>query len=281
MFLNSYGINSYYKSMNSYYNFLKSSEKLSSGLRINRASDDISGLTISEKLRSTSRGFAQSQRNIMDGISMVKTADGGLSGISDTLIKMKELSIQASSGSYNSDNLQIINNEFNQLKETINTISKSNKFNSINLLNSNDTVKIQIGNSSSDKIDIKLSEVNSNTLNLNSLSLSTSHDASNALSAIDESIKQVNKVRAEFGAKQNALEHTYENITENYINTMASESRIRDLNYAKEMINYTSFKILQHSSYAVMLMNAEKLQSNNLFLLQMNYNYENFGRKRT
>jgi flagellin len=216
-------------------NASKSMEKLSSGLRINRAADDAAGLSISEKMRAQIRGLEQGTRNAQDGISMIQTAEGGLNEIHSILQRMRELAVQASNGTNASEDLTAIKDEMDELVNEIDHIAESTNFNGTNLLkNSSDTITLQIGYSDQtyDKLDIDLTAIQSDAASLTVDSLDVTSDANGAITSIDTAIANVSSFRSKLGAYQNRLEHTINNLQTTAENMTASESRIRDVDYA-------------------------------------------------
>ncbi|MFC5448786.1 flagellin N-terminal helical domain-containing protein [Paenibacillus aestuarii] len=228
----------------------KSAEKLSSGLRINRAADDAAGLSISEKMRAQIKSLNQAERNAQDGVSLVQTAEGAMNEVSDMLTRMKELATQASNGTYNASDLAAMDNEYQKLAATItNDIPSNTKFNGINLLNGNSDVAIQTGDNSSDTVSIKLSSVNLTSISFGSL---TGGGAASELAAVDTAIGTVNTARSELGATQNQLEHRINNIASTSENLQGAESRIRDTDMASEMMKYSKYNILQQASTSML-----------------------------
>ncbi|MFC0212904.1 flagellin [Paenibacillus chartarius] len=228
----------------------KSSEKLSSGYRINRAADDAAGLSISEKMRAQIRSLGQSQRNTQDGISLVQTAEGAMNEVSDMLTRMKELATQASNGTYNTSDLTSIQNEYTALSNAISNIASNTKFNGINLLNSTNSVTIQAGDTSSMTVTVSLQNISSVSSSVGAVSSQSA--ASSALASIDTQIGVVNAARSALGAAQNQLEHTYNNLGATKENLQAAESRIRDTDMADEMMTYTKFNILQQAANSML-----------------------------
>jgi len=214
----------------------KNMEKLSSGLRINRAADDAAGLSISEKMRGQIRGLDQAQRNSQDGISLVQTAEGAMTEISDMLVRMKELYVQDANGTYNTTDKANIAAELTQLTEEIARIQTNTKFNDIDLFNGG-AVNIQTGHTSADKLTITLAS---------SITVGTTLDA------ISTTIDQVSTARASLGAFQNRLEHTVNNVGATSENLQAAESRIRDTDMAKEMVALSKNNILLQASQAML-----------------------------
>lgn len=252
-------INHNLNAMNSHRNLVsnnvaqgKSSEKLASGYRINRAADDAAGLSISEKMRAQIKSLNQAQANAQDGVSLVQTAEGAMSEVSDMLTRMKELAVKANNGTYNASDLASMDAEFQKLDTAINDIASKTNFNGINLLNSgSSTVSIQTGPNSADVVTISLQDIQSSTLGINNLALSSA-SSSAALSAIDTAIGKVNTARSEFGSVQNQLEHVGNNLAATAENLQAAEARIRDVDMAKEMMTYTKLNILQQASTAML-----------------------------
>ncbi|CAM3692796.1 flagellin [Cohnella lubricantis] len=245
----------------------KSSEKLSSGYRINRAADDAAGLSISEKMRAQIKSLNQASRNAQDGVSLVQTAEGAMNEVSDMLGRMKELATQASNGTYNASDLVAMDKEYQALKGAIDSIATNTKFNGVTLLSGGSAVTIQTGDTAAMTVTVTLADANISTLTsglTTSLSAST---ASGELAAIDTAINTVNNARSALGATQNRLEHTYNNLGTTSENLQAAESRIRDTDMASEMMSYTKFNILQQASTA-MLAQANQAPQGVLQLLQ-------------
>jgi len=229
----------------------KSSEKLSSGYRINRAADDAAGLSISEKMRAQVRAMNQGMRNAQDGISLVQTAEGAMNEISDMLGRMKELAVQASNTTYNASDLASMNAEYGALTSAATEIAKTAEFNGIKLLDgTGGKINIQLGGKETEIIEVDLAKVNVSALGLGGLTDATAVKAE--LKAVDTAIGSVNAARSTLGAFQNRLEHMYNNIGTTAENLQAAESRIRDTDMAKEMMSYTKFNILQQASTAML-----------------------------
>jgi flagellin len=229
----------------------KSSEKLSSGYRINRAADDAAGLSISEKMRAQIKSLNQAARNALDGVSLVQTAEGAMNEVSDILGRMKELATQAANGTYNSSDLAALDNEYQKLAATIKTdIPTNTKFNGISLLNTNTDISIQTGDNAADQVLIKLSAANISGLAF--VGITTQASAATELSAVDKAIGTVNDARSELGASQNQLEHRVNNNRNTAENLQGAESRIRDTDMAAEMMTYTKFNILQQAATAML-----------------------------
>ena len=245
----------------------KSIEKLSSGYRINRAGDDAAGLAISEKMRAQIRGLDQGSTNAQDGVSMVQTTEGALTETHSMLQRLKTLATQSANGTYSATDRKLIQKEVDQLKSEINRISSQTDFNGTKVLNGSATIKFQVGNKGGQYISVKLTAMNCLALSITDLSLSTQDKASAAMNAIDKAINKVSEHRATLGAVQNRLEHTI-NATDNTSeNIQAAESRIRDTDMAKEMMNYTKNNILTQAAQS-MLAQANQAPNQVLSLLQ-------------
>lgn len=230
----------------------KSMEKLSSGLRINRAGDDAAGLAISEKMRGQIRGLDQAAKNAQDGVSLIQTAEGALNETHAILQRMRELSVQASSETYETEDIGQIQKELTALSEEITNIATNTKFNGKNLLNGGSTHEIAIG-ANDESLTISVGDAALGTLI--SVAASTVVDRGTAqtfLEAVDVGIGLVSDNRAALGAVQNRLEHTINNVTNASENLTAAESRIRDVDMAKEMMEQTKNSILSQAAQAML-----------------------------
>ncbi len=251
----------------------KSLEKLSSGYRINRAGDDAAGLAISEKMRGQISGLKQASRNAQDGISLIQTAEGALQETHSILQRMRELSVQSSNGTYQDTvDRENIDKEVQALKSEVDRISTSTHYNGIQLLNGDidsTGVTFQIGaNGSADQsVTLTVADQSSTGLGINGIDLTTRTDANAAISTIDAAINLVSGTRADLGALQNRLEHTINNLGVASENLTASESRIRDVDMAEEMMSYTKNNILTQAAQS-MLAQANTLPQGVLSLLQ-------------
>jgi len=232
----------------------RSLERLSSGLRITRASDDAAGLAISERFRADIRSLAQAERNAMDGVSMLQVAEGALHEVSSILIRMRELAIQASNGTLGDSEREALDKEFQALIEEIDRIASVTEFNGTKMLLSQVEVTFQIGidNTSSDRISVSGADVTSSGLSLGSLEIKSASNAQASLSAIDEAINTVSTTRASFGAAQNRLESAIRSIRVAIENTSAAESRIRDVDVAAETAELTRNQVLQQAGISVL-----------------------------
>ena len=229
----------------------KSMEKLSSGLRINRAADDAAGLAISEKMRGQIKGLTQAQRNAQDGISYIQTMEGALNEVSDMLTRAKELCVQKENGTYSSSDTQNITDELSALKAEIDNIIDNTKFNGITL---GASVKIQI------------SDANGGTYTVGANG-KPSISGITTLTDVENAITATSTARAKLGAEQNRLEHISNNLGTTVENLTASESRIRDTDMASEMSKFSSKNIITQASQA-MLAQANQLQQSVLSLLR-------------
>jgi flagellin len=227
----------------------KSMARLSSGYRINNASDDAAGLGISESMRSQIRGLAQAQKNIQDGSSMVQTAEGNLDEVHSMLQRVRELAVQYKNGSLDDTARSAIQNEVNQLGSEIDRIGSSASFNGIDLLNGATTVSFQVGANDGQEISVNLVDLG-NTVGTSYTTLSTTGTAD--ISEIDAAITAISTARSEFGAVQNRLDHSLSVAGTYQENLTAAESRIRDVDMADEMVSLTKNQILQQAGMSML-----------------------------
>ncbi|MBE3574453.1 MAG: flagellin FliC [Firmicutes bacterium] len=236
----------------------KAMERLSSGLRINRAADDAAGLAISEKLRSQVRGLNQGIRNAQDGISLIQTAEGALNETHSILQRMRELAVQSANGTYTDSDRANIQAEFQQLQTEIQRIADQTQFNGMTLLNSTtfsvSGIDFQVGANQNQVINAKIDIMTADSLGISTatIAISTAASAQDAIVAIDSAIQLVSTNRANLGAVQNRLEHTIANLGVAAENLTASESRIRDADMGQEMVNFTRAQILQQAGTAML-----------------------------
>ncbi len=236
--------------------FGKSMEKLSSGLRINRAGDDAAGLAISENLKADIRSLNQASRNAADGISLVQTAEGALDEVSNILLRMKELAEQSLNGTLTDTDRGYLDSEFTALTNEIDRIAAGTQFNGVNVLDGSLAVDIQvgIGTTTNDSVDVTLSD----NMNAAGIGLSGSGGidsvtaATTAMTEIDDSIANVVEARGDFGAIQNRLETSIRNINMTSENLSAANSRIRDVDVASETSMMTSHQILQQAGVSML-----------------------------
>ncbi|MEM7199169.1 MAG: flagellin [Planctomycetota bacterium] len=230
--------------------------RLSTGLRIATAADDAAGLAISERLRAQIRSVEQAKRNGNDGISLVQTAEGALNEVNSILIRLRELSIQSANGSVSNQDKETLDQEFSSLVSEVNRIGRSTEFNGIKLLDgSSSSVSFQIGfgtNNSVDSLQVSLDVTLSTSLSLNSLDIGSGGDTSTAIAQIDSAINTVSSVRGRFGAVQNRLNSTINNLAVQSENLSAAESRIRDVDVARETALLTRNSILQQASISIL-----------------------------
>ncbi|MFD2671987.1 flagellin N-terminal helical domain-containing protein [Marinicrinis sediminis] len=217
----------------------KSMEKLSSGLRINRAADDAAGLSVSELMRGQIRGLQQAQRNAQDGISFVQTAEGAMNEVSAMLVRMKELNVQKASGTYSTEDKANIDAELNQLGKQIDSIVDDTKFNGTAITTGASIVVLD-----NDSTKIQISGIT--TTSIKGLT------SASATSVIETAIKATSTERAKLGAVQNRLEYTSNNLGTTIENLSAAESRVRDTDMAKEMVDLTKKNILLQASQAML-----------------------------
>ena len=249
----------------------KSTEKLSSGYRINRAADDAAGLAISEKMRKQIRGLTQASTNAQDGISVVQTAEGAMNEVHDMLQRMNELAVKAANGTNTSLDRGNINDEVSQLKTEIDRVATTTKFNGMALLDKTFKESLQVGseNDVAQQIEIDLTDkdVSTGTLGVDNVDVSTLGGAQSAIDDISGAIDTLSKTRSYLGAIQNRLEHTINNLDNVVENTTAAESRIRDTDMATEMVKYSNTNILAQAGQA-MLAQSNQANQGVLALLQ-------------
>ena len=248
----------------------KSTEKLSSGYRINRAADDAAGLSISEKMRSQIRGLNKASSNAQDGISLIQTAEGALNETHSILQRMNELATQAANDTNTSIDRTAIQSEMDALVSEIDRIRSTTQFNSQNLLDGSFKNKnLQVGSLSGQNIKIDIDNMNANSLGVEStdVQVDTFTNAGTAMDNIQAAIDTVSTQRANLGALQNRLEHTVNNLDNVSENTQTAESRIRDTDMASEMVQYSSTSIIQQAGQS-MLAQANSQTQGVLSLLQ-------------
>ena len=228
--------------------------RLSSGLRIVSAADDAAGLGISERMRAQVRSLTQAQRNANDGISLVQTAEGALNEVSNILIRMRELAIEANNGTTSDADKDTLDQEFQDLISEIDRIAGSTDFNGKDLLNAASTVDFQVGSgtSANDTISVALSSVMGSDLGVDSLDISSAGSATTAIDAIDVAIDTVTSSRGDLGAAQNRLQSTITNLGVHIESLSAAESRIRDVDVAFETADLTRNSILQQAALSIL-----------------------------
>lgn len=234
----------------------KSLEKLSSGYRINRAADDAAGLAISEKMRNQIRGLEQANKNALDGISLIQTAEGALNETHAMLQRMGELYTQAANEVLTSTDTDKIQAEINQLVEQIDAIASQTSFNTKNLLGDSApaSLTLQVGANSGETITLSLTKATADELGIGTLTAldGTNATATGNLDLVQDAINTVSEIRSNLGAVQNRLEHTINNLGTTSENLQSAESRIRDVDMAKEMSESTKTNILQQAATAML-----------------------------
>jgi flagellin len=255
----------------------KNMEKLSSGMRINRAGDDASGLAVSEKMRSQIRGVQRASKNGLDGISFIQTAEGYLQSSQDIIQRLRELAVQASNGIYTAEDRMQIQVEVSQLVDEIDRIASHAQFNGLNMLtgrfaretgeniitgsmwfhigaNMDQRERVYIGTMTAKALGVK--NVGDDTI----MTLSSPDNANRSIGVLDAALKKVNKQRADLGAYQNRLEHAIRGIDIGAENLQAAESRIRDADMASEMVEFTKNRILSQAGNAMLAQANQKTQ---------------------
>jgi len=279
-----------HRNMNMHWQMMqRSMERLSSGMRINRAADDPAGLAISERMRAQIRGLKQASRNAQAAISLLQVAEGALNETSSMLQRIRELCVQAATGTNSPEDLEAIQMEIEQLLAQIDRISSDTQFNTMPLFDRSDATdtkdggqattvdnetamaqaagavfRIQIGANAGQYMEIRLGNMSTQALGISNLDVRV--DADNAISVVDKAIQRVASERSSIGAYQNRLEHTINNLEQTALNLQAAESRIRDADLAEEMMNYTRHNILYQVAMA-MLAQANMAQQSILQLL--------------
>ncbi|MDR0998666.1 MAG: flagellin [Treponema sp.] len=256
-------------------NVARSIEKLSSGLRINRAGDDASGLAVSEKMRSQIRGLNQAERNIQNGVSFIQTTEGYLQETQDILHRLRELSVQSANGIYSDEDRVQIQVEVSQLVDEVNRIASHAQFNGMNLLTGafsreegNRTMLLQVGANMDQNEQIFIGNMTASALGLQnvqgeegSVSIASPEQANAAIGTVDEALRQLSKQRADLGAYQNRFEMAAQGIAIASENLQAAESRIRDADMASEMVNFSKDSILSQAGSAMLAQANVRTQS--------------------
>ncbi|MDR2486207.1 MAG: flagellin [Treponema sp.] len=256
----------------------KNMEKLTSGLRINRAGDDASGLAVSEKFRSQIRGLNQASANAANGISFIQTTEGYLQETQDILHRVRELAVQSANGIYTEEDRMQIQVEVSQLVDEVDRIASHAQFNGLNMLtgryarqDGDNTVTasmwLHVGANIDQRKQVYIGTMTASSLLVRSaedqsiIKLDTMDDANRAIGTLDEALKKVSKQRADLGAYQNRLEHTIAGLDIGAENFQASESRIRDTDMAKQMVSYTRDQILSQAGTAMLAQANQRTQS--------------------
>jgi len=230
-------------------------QRLSSGLRITRASDDAAGLAISENFRAEVRGLTQASRNANDGISLLQVAEGALNETSGLLVRMRELAVQSANGTLGSTERNTINDEFQDLASEITRIANVTSFNGISILNTSGSITFQVGSegTSSDTISVSGVQATATAVGIGtSVSVSTASGATGALGTLDSAISTVASLRAGFGTVQNRLESTIRSLAVAIENTASAESQIRDVDFASETAELTRSQVLQQAGVSIL-----------------------------
>lgn len=231
----------------------KSTEKLSSGYRINRAADDAAGLSISEKMRSQIRGLNKASSNAQDGISAIQTAEGALNEAHSILQRMNELATQSANDTNTTADRTAVQSEVNALSKELSRIASTTQFNTQNLLDGKFSgKKLQVGALEGQQISIKIAAMNAKALGVDSLDVKSFTKAGTAMTAIQKAISKVSGQRSDLGALQNRLEHTVNNLDNVAENTQTAESRIRDTDMASEMVQYSATSIIQQAGQSML-----------------------------
>lgn len=244
-------------------NNAKLAEKLSSGYRINRGADDAAGLSISEKMRRQIRGLNQAVMNAQDGISMVQSAEGALQQMHEIVQRGNELAIKAANGTMSDEDRELLDKEFQQIKNALDDASHNTVFNEMKLFPSdgekpsgtsstNHIIKFQVGAETGVTIDTKLYNMDAKSLGLEDTNVKTEDDADQAIDDLKQALEDISKVRGYYGSIQNRLEHTVNNLNNVIENTTAAESLIRDSDMAKTMVQYANSNILLQAGQAVL-----------------------------
>jgi flagellin len=255
---------------------MQSMEKLASGLRINKAGDDASGLAVSEKMRSQIRGLNQAVRNIEDGVSFIQTTEGYLQESQDILHRVRELSVQAANGIYSSEDRMQIQVEVSQLVDEINRIASHAQFNGMNILTgrfaegsaTGDVMQLQVGANMDQNERIQIGTMTAQALGLANeqgaggmVTISSVEEANRTIGIVDDALKRVNKQRADLGAYQNRFEMASKGVAIAAENLQAAESQIRDANMASQMVEYTKNSILTQAGTAMLVQANMRTQS--------------------
>jgi len=248
-----------------------SMEKLATGLRITRAGDNAAGLAVSEKMRTQIRGLNQATRNINDGVSFVQTTEGYLNGTTESLQRIRELSVQAANGIYTDEDRAYMQVEVDQLVSEVNRIASQAQFNGMNILDGafgegSNGLRIQMGANQDQNTTMFVGDMSAGALGVEGVSLATADEANTAIRTIDAALTQVNSQRADLGAYQNRLEIASRGQAIASENLQASESQIRDLDMAQGMVNFTREQILSQAGTA-MLAHANQMSGSVLRLI--------------
>ncbi|SHH94483.1 flagellin Hag [Virgibacillus chiguensis] len=229
-------------------------EKLSSGLKINKAGDDAAGLAISEKMRGQIRGLEMAQKNAQDGISLAQTAEGAMNETHAILQRMRELAVQSSNDTNTEQDRKELQKEVDQLKSALDDISTDTEFNTQKLLDGSFEATFHVGANEGQNLSLEIGDMSSSSesLNVNEIDITEQGSADEAITTIQEAIDNVSAERSKIGAVQNRLQHTINNLGTSAENLTAAESRIRDVDMAKEMMNFTKDNILTQAAQSML-----------------------------
>jgi flagellin len=243
----------------------KSLEKLSTGLRVNRASDDAAGLAVSERLRGQIKGMGRAKMNAQDGIALLQIAEGAANEIEDVLQRQRELAVQAASDTLTSTDRSYVDLEFKQLSDEIDRITSSTQYNTMTLLDgtgfgagaAGSVLHVGANAESADEIRVTISSISTGSLGMSTsgtgaVGVSTQASATTAISSVDSALDKVNRLRADLGSYINRLEHTINNLSNQEFNTQDAESRIRDVDFAHETTQFSRNQILVQSSTSML-----------------------------
>ncbi|MBU0599666.1 flagellin [bacterium] len=251
-------------------NMDKNLEKLSSGYRINRAADDAAGLAVSEKMRTQVNGLDQARRNALDGVSLVQTAEAAMHEMHTMLQRMRTLAVQTANGTYTSTDRNLVQTEVKQLIDEIDRLSSATQFNELNILKLTSSIKFHIGANKNEIMAVNIGVMSSSQIGIKKgstyLSISTIARAESAIFALTSAINAISVKRANLGAVQNRLDYTLNALGIAHENMAASEARIRDLDMAKEMMDFTKNQILMQAGTS-MLAQANQVPQSVLALL--------------
>jgi flagellin len=248
----------------------KNMEKLSSGMRINRAADDAAGLAISEKMRGQIKGLNMATKNSQDGISLIQTAEGALNETHSILQRMRELSVQSANDTNTTEDREKLQLEMNQLRQELDRVSTSTEFNTRKLLTgeyAEGGLTFHIGANKDQNVKLNIADMSATYLKVNggtdeeALSISTQEDANSSILTVNNALERVSEERANLGALQNRLEHTINNLRVSGENLQSAESRIRDADMANEMVSLNKDKIISQSGTAMLAQANAKSQS--------------------
>lgn len=230
----------------------KSLEKLSSGLRINRAGDDAAGLAISEKMRAQINGLNMATKNSQDAISLIQTAEGALGETHSILQRMRELSVQAASDTNTADDRTQLQQEIDQLISEVDRIGDTTQFNGMNLLTGSANLTFHVGPNTSQVVSLAISSMKASSLGVSGLAVTSQASSNTSIESLDTAIDSVSSLRSKLGAVQNRLEHTTNNLRTSSENLQAAESRIRDVDMAQEMVSYSKSTIIAQAGTAML-----------------------------